>query len=104
MLGEPHLEPPVNPPVALPTIITLTCGQDVTVPTLDGVSSVIINCNVFNGSEPFTKTVYEDDRILLVENSASHTITNPKFATYTVVVSTEHCGATRASSRILQAG
>ena len=84
-------------------LITLICGQDVYVPTLDNITTVIINCDVFNGSEPFTTTIYKDGSEV-VGNSIPHLITNPEFATYTVVVLTEKCGATRASSRILQEG
>ena len=89
--------------VELSPFITLICGQDVTVPTLDEVTSVIITCEIFNGSEPFTITVYKDDTTV-VGNSVPHVIATPDFATYTVVVSTERCGATHASSRILQKG
>ena len=102
LLGEPHLVQPVNKTVEPSAFITLMCGQDVAVPTLDGVLSIIIECRVFNGSEPFTTTVYEDD--VIVGTSVPHIVTDHKCATYTVVVSTEHCGATHASSRILQQG
>ena len=101
-LGIPHLVPPTDPPIVQPTFITLTCGQDVTVPTLVGVSSIIILCQIFNGSEPLTTTVYRDGTI--VGNSIPLAILNPEFATYTVVVSTEHCGTASAVSRILQQG
>ena len=101
-LGIPHLVPPTAPPIVQPTFIVLTCGQDVTVPTLVGVSSIIILCQAFNGSDPLTTTVYKDG--IIVGNSIPHTILNPDFGTYTVVVSTEHCGAAHAVSRILQQG
>ena len=102
MLGEPHLVPPVNETAESSAFITLICGQDVTVPTLDGII-VIINCEIFNGSEPFTITVYKNDATV-VGNSVPHLIDNPDFATYTVVALTEHCGATLASSKIFQEG
>ena len=98
--------PPLNPPVVFSTFITLTCGQDVTVPTLVGVSSIIILCEIFNGSEPFTTTVYKDGT-MTVGDRVPYTITNPTdndFGTYTVVVSTEHCSAAHTVSRILQEG
>ena len=104
-VGVPHLVPPLNPPVILPTLITLTCGQDVTVPTLVGVSSIIISCEIFNGSEPFTTTVYKDGT--MIGDRVPHLISNPTdddFGTYTVVVSTENCGPAQAVSRILQDG
>ena len=101
-LGIPHLVPPTAPPTVNPGFIILTCGQNVTVPTLVGVSSITILCQIFNGSDPLTTTVYKDGTI--VGNSVPHTITTPEFGTYTVVVSTEHCGAASAVSRILQQG
>ena len=106
-LGVPHLVPPdlASPPVILPTLIMLTCGQDVTVSTLAGVSSITILCVTFNGSQPFTTTVYKDGT--MVGNRVPHTISNPTdndFGTYTVVVSSENCGAAHAVSRILQEG
>ena len=104
-LGVPHLVPPANPPIIFPTFITLTCGQDVTVPTLVGVSSIIISCEIFNGSEPFTTTVYKDGT--MIGDRVPHLISNPTdddFGTYTVVVSTENCGAAHKVSRILQEG
>ena len=96
----------MNPPIILPTFITLTCGQDVTVPTLVGVSSIIISCAIFNGSEPLTTTVYKNGT-MIVGDSVPHLISTPTdddFGTYTVVVSTENCGAAHAVSRILQEG
>ena len=101
-LGIPHLVLPTVPPLVLSTFIILTCGQDVTVPTLVGVSSITILCQIFNGSDPLITTVYKDG--IIVGNSVPHTILNPEFATYTVVVSSEHCGAAHAVSRILQQG
>ena len=71
-----------------------------------GVSSIIITCDVFNGTEPFTTTVHKDGTTI-VGNSVPHIITSPTnddFGTYTVVVSTEHCGVAHAVSRILQEG
>ena len=105
-LGIPHLVPPTVPPIVQPTFITLTCGQDVTVPTLVGVSSIIISCQIFNGTDPLTTTVYKDGT-MIVGNSVPYIIANPTdndFGTYTVVASSEHCGAAHAVSRILQEG
>ena len=106
-VGVPHLVTSVNPPIILPTftIIILTCGQNVTVPTLVGVSIITISCEIFNGSEPFTTTVYKDGT--MVGDRVPHIITNPTdddFGTYTVIVSTKDCGAAQAVSRILQEG
>ena len=104
-VGAPHLVPPVNQKVMLSTFIILTCGQDVTVPTLVGVSIIIISCEIFNGSQPLTTTVYKDGT--MIGDRVPHLISNPTdddFGTYTVVVSSEHCGAAYAVSRILQEG
>ena len=105
-IGVPHLvPPPVNQTVEPSNFIQLVCGQDVTVPTLVGVSSIIISCEIFNGSEPFTTAVYKDGT--MVVDRVPYLISNPTdddFGTYTVVVSTEHCDAAHAVSRILQEG
>ena len=104
-LGVPHLVPPTGPPVILPTFITLTCRQNVTVSTLVGLPSITILCEIFNGSQPLTITVYKDGT--MIGDSVPYTITNPDdddFGTYTVVVSSEDCGADYAVTRILQEG
>ena len=95
----------MNQTVELLNFIQLVCGQDVTVPTLVGVSSIIISCEIFNGSEPFTTAVYKDGT--LVGDRVPHLISNPTgddFSTYTVRVSTENCGVAQEVSRILQEG
>ena len=66
--------------------------------------SITIVCPIFNGSYPLTITAYRNG--IPIENNML-TIFNPTdddFGTYTVVVSTEHCGAAHAVSRILQEG
>ncbi len=82
-----------------PTVISLTCGQNITIETLVGVASLVIQCIL-----SFTLTtaeVYKDGE--LVSNNFSLTITpasNADFGTYTFVASTEGCGSTSAVSRV----
>ena len=95
----------MNQTVEPSNFIQLVCGQDVTVPTLVGVSSIIISCEIFNGSEPLTTTVYKDGT--MIGDRVPYLISNPTdddFGTYTVVVSTENCGAAHELSGILQKG
>ena len=86
-----------------PTVISLTCGQNITIETLVGVASLVIQCIL---SFPLTTAeVYKDGE--LVSNNFSLTITpasNADFGTYTFVASTEGCGSTSAVSRILRKG
>ena len=67
------------------------------------MSTVYISCEIFNGSEPLTTTIYKDGTFL-IEGTNPLLITNPDFGIYTVVVSSENCGAAQAVSRILQEG
>ena len=88
-----------------PTIITLTCGQDVIVDNLVGVISLTIECIVYNGSEPFTFQVLKDGE--LIGNNFMLSFTPPtdnNFGTYTFTLSTEHCGNVTAVSRIIHQG
>ena len=104
-IGYPKLAPPVLPPMIFPTVISLTCGQDITVETLVGVNAIIIQCRIFNGSYPVTTQVFKDGE--LISNSFQLAITsasNDDFGTYTFVASTEGCGSTSAVSRILLQG
>ena len=69
------------------------------------MSSIIISCEIFNGSEPFTTTVYKDGT--MTGDRVPHLIVNPTdddFGTYTVMVSSEYCGAAHAVSRIRPKG
>ena len=91
--------------MVFPTFISLTCGQDVTVPTLVGVTSLIFGCQPFNGSEPFIFDILKDN--VSVSDTFMHTIANPDddaFGTYAFLLSTEKCGADLVVSRILQQG
>ena len=96
--------PPVNPPVVFPTFITMTCGQDITVGALEGVTSLSIQCASFNESFPSTSQVYKDGE--LIGNSFRLSITpasDDDFGTYTFVLSNE-CGRDVAVSRTLRQG
>ena len=91
-----------------PISISLTCGQDVEVPTLMGVATVLIQCTPaqYNGSDPLTMQVYKDGK-LIPGASLPYRIVSPTdddFGTYTFVLSTENCGSVSAVSRILHQG
>ena len=103
-LGEPHISPPTTPPLVFSSFISLTCGQDVTVPTLVGVEFIAFTCTIFNGSDPFTMKIFKDG--IPISNSFTHFI-NPDdddFGTYAFVLSTEKCGSDIVVSRILRQG
>ena len=96
--------PPVDNAVASSTFISLTCGQDITVPTLIGVTNISFSCLVFNGSGPSTLFVYKDnmyisDSFTLVISPAN----DDNFGIYSFRVSNP-CGNDVAVSRILQQG
>ena len=99
--------PPTGPPTVSPFFISLTCGQDVTVQTLVGVSTLVINCGIFNGSEPLTMEIFKDGELIRSMMGLGLTMTPPSdddFGTYTFGLSTEKCGATSAVSRIIRQG
>ena len=102
--GEPNILPPTTPALVTPGFIRLTCGQDVVVPTLQGVVTLIIQCFIFNGSSPVSQ-VFKDgvqisNRFLLIISPGS----DADFGTYTFGLSTECCGSTMAVSRIIRQG
>ena len=104
-LGEPHIRPPQSDPIEFPTFISLTCGNDVTSPSLTGYT-ISFACELHNGSEPFTLKVYKDG-VLTDREFRSFDIAcanNSDFGTYTFMIATEHCGAAIAVSRLLQEG
>ena len=87
-----------------PSFIQLTCGQDIVVPTLQGVASLLFQCIIFNGSGPVPQ-VFKDgvqirDSFSLILSPAS----DADFGTYTFGLSTECCGSTMAVSRIIRQG
>ena len=105
-VGEPNIRPPLTPALTFDTSIILTCGEDVTVTSLVGVTVVSFLCYVFNGSQPLTWKVYKDGE-LTQYNSTPVVINNPTdsdYGTYTFVLSSTHCGSTSAVSRLLQQG
>ena len=85
-----------------PGFIRLTCGQDVVVPTLQGVATLLFQCSIFNGSILFS-AIFKDgvqirDNFQLILPSPS----DADFGTYTFGLLTECCGSTMAVSRIIQ--
>ena len=104
-LGEPHITPPQSDPIVFPSFISLTCGNNVTSPSLFDYT-ISFACDLHNGSEPFTLKVYKDGE-LTDKKFQSFDIangTNSDFGTYTFMVETKHCGAAIAVSRLLQEG
>ena len=102
--GEPNLSPPTSPPVVTTNFISITCGQDAVVPTLQGVFTLIIQCMIYNGSNA-VPAVFKDG--VLISNSFPIIIIPPSdddFGTYTFSLSTEFCGTATAVSRILRQG
>ena len=105
-LGEPHIKPPQSDPVLDASHIILTCGNDVTSLTLIGYTISFL-CEIHNGSEPFSTSIYKDgvplDNLIFQSFDISRA-TNSDFGTYTFMVATEHCGTAIAVSRLLQEG
>ena len=93
---------PMADPVVFPAVISLTCGQDVTIPTIMGVPFLSISCAVVSGSGTLTREIYKDG--VLINNSGFTILvmspSNDVFGTYTFVVSSEGCGSAFAVSRI----
>ena len=98
---------PSGVPLVNPFLISMLCGQDAIVDSLATVGSIVINCEPFNGSEPFVQEVYKDGELLQSGTSLSLLITSvsdDNFGTYTFALSTEKCGSTTAVSRIIRQG
>ena len=105
-IGIPTLVPPTGTPTVLRGFISLTCGQDVIVPTFMEVSSLFISCLAFNGTGPFTLYVIKDG-VLISDTSFLQFSVSPNetsYGTYTFIVSSEKCGYASAVSRILHQG
>ena len=101
-VGEPHLMPPLSPPTILPFIASLTCGQNIILPS-SGVDTVLISCVVFNGSVPITTEVFKNG-VSIGDGFSGFMIspfTNSDFGNYTFVASTKKCGSASAVSWIL---
>ena len=106
-LGFPNIMVPSADPLVNPFLISMSCGQDVTVDSLATVGTVVINCEAFNGSEPFVQEVYKDGELIQHGTSLSVLITSVSdddFGTYTFALSTEKCGTATAVSRIIRQG
>ena len=106
-LGFPNIMVPFGVPLVNPFLIAMSCGQDVTIDSLATVGSIVINCQAFNGSEPFVQEVYKDGELIQYGTSLSLLITpasDDNFGTYTFALSTEKCGTDTAVSRIIRQG
>jgi len=104
-LDKPNFLPPIFPIIISSSVIALTCGQDVTVPSFEGVLSLSISCRIYNGSD-FTSQVFKDGVITEYSNFQVD-ISNPGdnvYGTYTFLASTVYCGSTRTVSRVLRQG
>ena len=101
------LAPPrilVSDPLVLPSFIKLTCGQNVTVPTLMGVETIIFECSVVDGTPPFTKEIYKD--AVQLSDSFDFSISPASeydFGTYIFYASNE-CDTTLATSTVILQG
>ena len=68
------------------------------------MNSLIIQCSIFNGSNPVSQ-VFKDG--VLIGSSFPLIIpspTNDDFGTYTFALTTDCCGSTQAVSRIIRQG
>ena len=104
-LGEPHIMEPVGNPSVSPFFISGSCGQDIEVTDLPG-QIILMNCFIFNGTDPLTMEVYKDGE-LIPGAGFPYTIVGADreaFGTYTFVLSTEKCGRDVAVTRILRQG
>ena len=96
--------PPVVNAVATPTFISLTCGQDIFVAPLLGITDISFSCSIFNGSESSTMQIFKDHTLisdsftLYISNASDH-----YFGTYSFSVSNP-CGIDVRESRILRQG
>ena len=101
-IGEPNIEPPTTEPIILPGFVFLTCGQNITIPSV-GIDILSISCNIFNGSDIITTEVFING--IATGYSFQSVVINPfgntDFGNYTFVVSTRRCGSTSSVSWIL---
>ena len=91
-------------PLVFPTFISLTCGQEVTVPTLMGVEGILFSCSLFSGSEPLILNVTKDNRV--ISNDFSVLLSpadDDDFGIYYFSLS-NRCGGTLVWSSILRQG
>ena len=104
-LGFPNIMVPSADPVVNLFLISMSCGQDATVDSLATVGAIVINCQAYNGTEPFIQEVYKDGELIQNGTSLSLVISpvsDDDFGTYTFALSTEKCGTAAAVSRIYQ--
>ena len=106
-LGYPNIMRPSGVPLVHPFLISMACGQDITIDSLATVGSIFIHCEAFNGSGTFVQKVYKDGE-LIQHGTSLNLLINPasddNFGTYTFTLSTEKCGTATAVSRIIHQG
>ena len=108
ILDLSDIAPPTNDPMVSLESVSLTCGQEVFVENLTGVS-LNIQCKfLYNGSEPLTYEVYKNGVVykggVLSKKVFSLTIfpaSNDDYGEYTFVALTEFCGLTFVMSRVI---
>ena len=106
-VGVPHIQPPPGSPLIFSSLISLTCGDDITVQSFLNVTALVFLCSKYNGSEPLTWKSYKDGE--LTQYGSLPTISNPTdtnsvYGTYAFVLSSPYCGSVMAVSRVLQEG
>ena len=96
-----HILPPTDPPMITPQFVSITCGQDVILPS-SRVANLTLSCLVLNVSVPVTTKVFKDG--VFIGSSFERTITafgDDDFGTYKFVASIEGCSEVAAVTRIL---
>ena len=94
----------VSDPEVMPSFILLTCGQNVTVPSLMGVETIMFSCLIADGTPPFSIEIYKDD--VLLSNSSNFSISpasDDDFGTYIFSV-LNMCGGVLARSTVILQG
>ena len=104
LIDVPNLVPPQTEPLITPTLVLLTCGQDITLLSTP-TPLLIIMCEIFNGSNPvitevFVNGTYSDSNFVLSFTSFD----DDNFGVYTFKASVEGCGVATAESKILRQG
>ena len=95
----------------LPSFVSLTCGQDIYLPSFKGLSPdfpLIIQCTVYNGTGPITLAAFKNGVSYIgpyfnLQLNAS-TTDNSYFGTYAFVLVSGRCGHATAVARILRQG
>lgn len=93
----------------LPSYISLTCWEDITIPSFAGVLILDILCDIHLGSEyPMSRELFKDGVLIdTFDNSQIRPIFNLNddyFGTYTYLASSVACGHIYKVSHILRKG